>query len=242
MNMSRDALFELPELHNRIHVFRDRAHAGRVLADMLTNYRQTDALVLGIPAGGVPVAAEIARVLRIALDVAVVSKITLPWNTEAGYGAVAFDGTVRLNEPLMESQALCPEDIENGIRLTREKVSRRVRTLRGNEPLPNLSRRPVILVDDGLASGFTMLVAIEALRKSGAMKILVAVPTAHTDAATRIGSEVEALYCPNIRTTRYFAVADAYEHWFDIPDKKVMELIQAHRESSTPLNQAAVDR
>jgi len=91
-------VLELPALHNRLCVFHDRTLAGEVLADMLSTYRGSNALVFGIPAGGVPVAAVIARALALPLDVAVVSKLTLPWNTEAGYGALAFDGTLRLNE------------------------------------------------------------------------------------------------------------------------------------------------
>jgi len=88
-------------LHNRRRVFRDRAHAGTILADMLARYRDSDAIVLGIPSGDVPVAAAVAGTLHLPLDVAVVSMLTLPWNTEAGYGALAFDGTLRLNETLV---------------------------------------------------------------------------------------------------------------------------------------------
>ncbi|MEN6305676.1 MAG: phosphoribosyltransferase family protein, partial [Armatimonadia bacterium] len=91
-------LHDSPQYRNRLHALADRAEAGRLLAEMLERYRSTEALVLAIPAGGVPVAYEIARTLGLPLDVAVVSKITLPWSTEAGYGAVAWDGTVKLNQ------------------------------------------------------------------------------------------------------------------------------------------------
>ena len=89
---------EIPEFRDVTGIFKDRKHAGNVLADMMIDYKDTESIIFGIPAGGVPVAASIASKLNLNLDVAVVSKITLPWNTEAGYGAVAFDGTVELNQ------------------------------------------------------------------------------------------------------------------------------------------------
>ena len=101
-------IFDIPEMRNRTGVFRDREHAGMKLSEMLEDYDDSDAIIFGIPAGGVPVAAPIARNLKIILDVAVVSKITLPWNTEIGYGAVAFDGTLELNEDMISQMGLTP--------------------------------------------------------------------------------------------------------------------------------------
>jgi predicted phosphoribosyltransferase len=180
--------------------------------------------VLAIPAGGVPVAAVIAERLQIPLDVAVVSKITLPWNTEAGYGAVAFDGTMRLNEDLLPRLGLTEEQIQQGIDETTQKVLRRVRRFRGDQPFPDLTKRQAILVDDGLASGFTLLVAVEAPRKAGARNICVAVPTGHGSSLQRVIPEVEALYCANIRTGFSFAVADAYAAWTDVTEEEAIAL------------------
>ena len=176
-------LFDLPKLRNRIHVFRDRQEAGEVLASMLERYRDSDALVLAIPAGGVAVGVVIGQALNLAFDVAIVSKITLPWNTETGYGAVAFDGTVLLNHEFLSRLRLSHQDIEEGIARTKEKVSRRMEKFRGNRPFPDL-RRPVILVDDGIASGFTLLTAVEALKKASSREIILAVPTAHEESLT----------------------------------------------------------
>jgi predicted phosphoribosyltransferase len=217
-------IIERPELRDQLRVFRDRPHAGEVLAEMLDAYCQSDAMVLAIPAGGVPVAAVIAERLRIPLDVAVVSKITLPWNTEAGYGAVAFDGTMRLNEDLLPRLGLTEEQIQQGIDETTQKVLRRVRRFRGDQPFPDLAKRPAILVDDGLASGFTMLVAVEALRKAGARPICVAVPTGHGSSLPRMASEVETVYCANIRGGFSFAVADAYEAWTDVTEEEAIAI------------------
>jgi predicted phosphoribosyltransferase len=214
-------------MRNRGRVFRDRAQAGTVLAGMLGEFRGADTLVLAIPAGGVPVAAEIAKQLSLPLDLAVVSKITLPWNTESGYGAVAFDGTVRLNQELIVALGLSPELVQEGIARTQEKVARRVRQLCGDHRLPDPSRRTVILVDDGLASGFTMHTAVDALHRLAAGKIIVAVPTGHAEAVARVAATVDALYCPNIRQGMSFAVADAYEQWTDVSEATVAGILRS---------------
>jgi putative phosphoribosyl transferase len=219
-------IFDLPELSNRGQVFYDRAHAGAVLAGMLEDLRGTDALVFAIPAGGVPVAAKVVQQLNLPLDLAVVSKITLPWNTETGYGAVAFDGTVRLNQELIAALELQPGVVENGIAKTRAKVERRVRQLRGDRRLPDVTHHTVVLIDDGLASGFTMLTAVDAVRRLGAEKIIVAVPTGHASAVTRMSKKVDSLYCPNIRKGLSFAVADAYVQWTDVEEATVVEILR----------------
>ncbi|UCF90392.1 MAG: phosphoribosyltransferase [Desulfobacterales bacterium] len=227
-------VFDLPHLREKTRVFSDRAQAGEILADVLDAAPSSPDLVLGIPAGGLPVAAVIHRRLGLDLDVAVVSKITLPWNTEAGYGAVAFDGTVRLNQAMLAHIGLSPQQIKEGIEKTRRKVRRRVRRLRGGRPWPDLTRRAVILVDDGIASGFTLRVAVEAIRKAGAGSITVAVPTGHRASLPPIASAVSAVYCPNIRGGMRFAVADAYANWSDVTAEELDALLA---KSGQPLRQ-----
>jgi putative phosphoribosyl transferase len=220
---------DLAELRDRVQVFRDRAEAGKILASMLDSYGNTDAIVLGIPAGGVPVAAVIAAHLHFPLDVLVVSKITLPWNTEAGYGAVAFDGTTRLNDNLLPHIGLSEQEIQQGIQKTLHKVAHRAKNLRGKRAFPDLSKQPVIVVDDGLASGFTLLVGVEALRKARASQVIVAVPTGHWDTVQMMAHQVEAVYCANIRKGQSFAVADAYQRWSDVSDEEVVRIIKEAR-------------
>lgn len=219
-------IFDLPELRNRGQVFRDRTQAGAVLAGMLDDWRRTDAVVFAIPAGGVPVAAEVVQQLNLPLDLAIVSKVTLPWNTESGYGAVAFDGTVRLNQELIAALGLQPEVVQDGIARTKAKVERRVWQLRGDRRLPDVTHRAVVLIDDGLASGFTLLTAVDAVRRLGAEKIIVAVPTGHAGAVTRMSADVDSLYCPNIREGSTFAVADAYVHWADVEEATVVKIMR----------------
>jgi predicted phosphoribosyltransferase len=225
---------ELPELHNRAGVFRDRAHAGEILAGMLDDFTGSDVLVLAIPAGGVPVAVVIAKQLHLPFDVAVVSKITLPWNTEAGYGAVAFDGTVQLNEWLLPRLGLTDQEIQEGIARTLAKVTRRVQRLRGKRPFPALAQGSVIVVDDGLASGFTLQTACAALTRAGAKRLIAAVPTGHWEAVQRLAAVVDTLYCANIRQGWSFAVADAYQRWCDVSEEEVMKMLQGLVDSPRP--------
>jgi predicted phosphoribosyltransferase len=220
-------LFDRSALRERTRVFGDRAEAGRILAELLGEFERTDARVFAIPAGGVPVARELARALRLPLDVAVVSKITLPWNTEVGYGAVAFDGTARLNHRLIERVGLTEAETERGLADTRRKVQRRQKALRGDTgPLP-VRGHTVILVDDGLASGFTMRVAVEALRNLGAARVVIAIPTAPRATAESLAELADAIYCANLRSGASFAVADAYVHWSDVSEREAVELLHA---------------
>ena len=218
-------IVDVPELHNREMVFPDREEAGRVLAGMLKEYENSHVLILAVPAGGVPVALSMAQILNLEMSVAVVSKITLPWNTEAGYGAVAFDGTVRLNTDTLPRLGLSKEQIEEGIDRTRQKVQRRAERFSRILPLPDLKNRPVFLVDDGLASGFTLLTAAEAVRKAGSGPLHIAVPTGHLSSIQRVSPQVDTVYCANIRSGPIFAVASAYKRWYDIDDHELFQMI-----------------
>ncbi len=219
-------IIDLPELREQNHVFQDRTHAGQVLARMLSADDKQDGVILAVPAGGVPVGVVMAEKTGLDFDVAVVSKITLPWNTEAGYGAVAFDGTVKLNNDLVRRVNLTAEDVKKGIEKTTAKVMRRVAKLRGRHPFSEFGNRSVILVDDGLASGFTMQVAVTALRNAGAGRIVVAVPTGHRHSAEIIAREVDTLYCANIRGGFSYAVASAYQYWSDVAEKDVIKILK----------------
>ena len=216
---------DLPELRDRIGVFRDRDHGGKILAKMLAGFADGDARIMAIPAGGVPVAKAMADRLHLPLGLVVVSKITLPWNTEVGYGAVAYDGTVRLNNNLVSRLRLTEEQIQQGIKKTLRKVENRVKKLRPIGSLGGFSGQEAIVVDDGLASGFTMSVAIEALKKTGIGSLNVAVPTGHESSIEGIADEVDTLYCANIRSGFSFAVADAYLKWFDVREEEVTAIM-----------------
>jgi predicted phosphoribosyltransferase len=219
-------IIDLHEMREQTHVFQDRTHAGQVLARMLEADDKQAGIILAVPAGGVPIGVVMAEKTGLDFDVAVVSKITLPWNTEAGYGAVAFDGTVKLNKDLVRRVNLTAEDVKKGIEKTTAKVARRVKKLRGRKLFPDLGNRSAILVDDGLASGFTMRVAVTALRNAGAGRIVVAVPTGHRRSVEMIAREVDKLYCANIRGGLSYAVASAYRHWSDVAEEDVVKILE----------------
>jgi predicted phosphoribosyltransferase len=206
--------------------FKDREAAGRAVAGMLKNYKDSNAIVLAIPAGGVPVAAEIARALGLPLEVTPVSKVLFPWTTEGGFGAVAFDGSVWIDQAAVENFGLDEGQIEKAIAGARAKVERRNPRLRSGKALLELSDRTLILVDDGIAAGSTMRTAIAALRKAGAGRIVVAVPTAHERSLEALRKLADDIVCPNIRSGMRFAVADAYEEWRDLSDDEIEAMLK----------------
>ncbi|OGA37857.1 MAG: phosphoribosyltransferase [Betaproteobacteria bacterium RIFCSPLOWO2_12_FULL_62_13] len=221
-----ERIHELLALRDRSPVFRDRVHAGEVLAGMLAEFRRSDAVVLAIPAGGVPVAAEVATRLDLPLHLAVVSKILLPWTTELGYGAVAWDGTIWMNEADAREYRLTEQQITRGTAEAMQKVRRRYARLRGRHPMPALVDRTAILVDDGIAAGSTMRTAIMALRKLGAQRLAVAVPTGHEWSLRAIAALVDAVYCANVRGGLGLAVAEAYEAWTDVSEDEVAAILR----------------
>ncbi|MBN1762642.1 MAG: phosphoribosyltransferase [Methanomicrobia archaeon] len=219
-------LIEVPQLRNKTFVFEDRSNAGTVLAEKLTDYTGTDAVIFAIPAGGVPVAAMLATRLHLPLDVLVVRKIHIPWNREAGFGALAWDGSILFNEPLLELLRLSHEEVERCIAAEQEEIERRLKLFRSDKPFPDVTGKVTIVVDDGLASGFTMLVALTSLRKKKPEEIVVAVPTASLSAIQKIRKEADTIVCLNIRMGRTFAVADAYKRWYDLEDDEVVAILK----------------
>jgi predicted phosphoribosyltransferase len=217
-------IHELPDLHGQAPVFRDRQAAGVTLAGMLQGYHGTNALILAIPAGGVPVAAEIAARLALPADIAPVSKVLLPWTTEAGYGAVAFDGTVWIDDEAVRRFGLTEDQVKHGIAEARAKVERRMAQLRAGRPFPGMNGRPVILVDDGIAAGSTMRTAVALARRQAAFPIVVAVPTGHESAVEAIAELADEVYCANIRGGYSFAVAAAYDEWSDVSEDEITDI------------------
>ena len=214
-------------LRNKAYVFKDRMHAGELLADELQRHVGHGDILLALPAGGVPVGSVIAKRLGIPLDVIIVRKIQVPWNTEAGFGAAAWDGSTVLNHSLVTELGLTSNQIEESISRTRQIVSERVQKFRGNRPLPNIRNQVVLIIDDGLASGYTMTVAVDSIRKQEPQKVIVAVPTGSVEAVQLISFKVDLLICLNIRSGPIFAVADAYEEWYDLTDDEVIRYLHA---------------
>jgi putative phosphoribosyl transferase len=220
-------VIEDPAYRERVLVFKDRLHAGKLLSKLLRqNAEKENVVLLALPAGGVPVGYVIAKELSLTMNVMIVRKVQIPWNTEAGFGAVAWDGETVLNDNLIKRLGLTREEIETSISQTRKIVQERLRKFRKNKPLPVLKDKVVILVDDGLASGFTMLAAVRSARKRAPQKIIVAVPTASLRAIELLAPEVEEIVCLNIRSGPVFAVAHAYKNWYDLTDEEVIKILQ----------------
>ena len=228
--MSSKILYE-KSLTNMSYVFEDREDAGRMLAKKLNSFKGKGPIILAIPSGGLPVGYAIARELNIQMDVIIPRKIQIPYNPEAGFGAVAPDGSTILNEPLVRELGLTKEEIKILAKQVLEEIERRNRKFRGGRLLPNLIGKTVILVDDGLASGYTMLAAIKSVKKQKPERILATVPTAPLSSARLVASQVDQLICLNIRSGPFFAVADAYQKWYDLDDGEVMEYIRRAREA-----------
>ena len=218
---------DIAELREQIGLFDDRAHAGEMLADMLVGQLGDDASVLGIAAGGVAVGAPIARRLGAGLSVAVVNKITPPWNSEWGFGAVAYDGSVVIDESSLARASIDRAELGRCTERARAKVNRRLELFGRYGPPADMEGRAVVVVDDGLATGITMRGAIQAVERAGAGEIIMAIPTAHRASIDWFVSRgnIAAVYCPNIRSGHSFAVAQAYLNWTNMTDAEIEAIL-----------------
>jgi len=215
--------------HGTRRRYDDRSDAGRVLVEQLRSYAAQDPVVLAIPNGGVAVAIPIAEALDCPLHLIVVRKMKIPWNTEAGFGSVASDGTVLLNEPLVRRLRLNDNDINRQRAEAIESIQERLARYGPAAQFPELEGRTAILVDDGLASGLTMEAAVRVVKQHDPGKVVIAVPTASKGAYSRLLPLVHQLICPDVSGLSVFAVADAYHHWRDLEDDEVLSLLEAFR-------------
>jgi predicted phosphoribosyltransferase len=204
-------------------LFKDRKDAGRLLGQTLSHYKGEDVLVLAIPRGGVRVGFEVARSLDSDFSILITRKLPYPTEPEAGFGAIAEDGSTYLAEHAMSW--LSREAVEAIVAEQREEIARRIRVLRRGKPLPEIAGRTVILVDDGIAGGSTMKASIEMCRRRGAGRIVVAAPVAGPDKAAEIARLVDDTVI--LETPPFFrAVAQVYENWYDVPDEEVLAILE----------------
>ena len=223
-------------------MFVDRHEAGRRLAERLLGFRSEDPLVLGLPRGGVPVAAEVARTLHAPLDVLVVRKLGCPWQPELGVGAVGEDATLVVNAPLIERLDISEEQLEEIAARESAEVVRRVRRFRGDRPPVPVQGRTVILIDDGLATGSTVRAGIEVLRARGARRVVVAVPVAPRETLEEIRALADQVVALEVPAT-FFAIGEFYVDFTQTSDEEVMDLVTSLAPADAAANtRAAVDR
>jgi len=206
--------------------FRNRAEAGRALAAQLVGYAgRDDVLVLGLPRGGVPVAAEVARALGAPLDVFLVRKLGVPGREELAFGAIASGGARVLNRDVVATLGIDAEAVEEVVARERTELERRAAAYRGTAEPPDVRGRVVILVDDGLATGASMRAAVEAVRGLGPARVVVAVPVAAPQTCEELAPAVDEIVCL-LTPEPFFAVGMWYADFSETTDDQVRALLR----------------
>ncbi len=218
-------------------VFRDRKQAGELLARKLTKYaNREDVVVLAIPRGGVPVGFEVARALHAPLDVFIVRKLGVPWQEELAFGAVATGGIRVLDEQIVESLHVTPEQIEKVTERENQELQRREQVYRGKRAALAVKGKLVLLVDDGIATGSSMLAGITALRQLEPAQIVVATPVAPPTTCARLRKKADDLVCVSMPES-FFAIGQFYENFLPTSDAEVCALV---KEASTSTARSTV--
>ena len=205
--------------------FIDRADAGRKLASLLGKYKDMqDAIVIGLPRGGVVNAYEVAKELNLPLDIIVVRKIGAPMQPELAVGAISQEGDVLLDHAIMNMVGVKEQDLQIIIEDEKQEAQRRLEVYRHDRSPLDLKNKIVILVDDGLATGATMRAAILSARSMGAQKVVVAIPVSPKDTLVKIeqeADEVICLYVPEL----FWGVGGFYDSFLQTQDEEVIDLL-----------------
>jgi len=191
-------------------------------------------VLLAIPNGGVLVALEVAKDLKANLDLVICRKIPIPLSPEAGFGAIADDGTIFLNEDLVKRIGLSRQQIDYEAGKVRAEIKKRSMLYRGDRPLVSINGKTVIVIDDGLASGVTMMAAVESVRHRHPREIVVAVPCAAAVAVKQLKRVADKVVTGTTGFMPTFAVADFYRQWYDISDDEVVKYLNQWRTRYLP--------
>ena len=213
--------------------FLDRDHAGKMLAEQLTPYaNKPDVIVLALPRGGVPVAAQVAQRLHVPLDVFTVRKLGLPGHPELAMGAIASGGIRVFNGDVINTLRISDQVINDVTALEYQELRRRERAYRDDLPPPEVEGKTVIVVDDGIATGATMTAAVSALRQLNAAKIIIATPTvadATFHSLLTLADDVVAVLKPY----NFYGVGQFYEDFSQTTDDEVRDLLAAQPVSAS---------
>lgn len=205
-------------------IFQNRAQAGELLARQLTVPPLLNPVILAVPRGGAPVGAAIAKALDCPFDIIPLIKIPIPWSPEASYGVVAMDGTMALNKPLIHRLDLSERELELAAAIVLAEAKRREGLFRQERPFPALAGKTVVITDDGLASGYSMLAAVSFTKKRGPRLLIVASPVA-SDAALRLLKAepgIDRFVIPNVDAEQTFSLSSYYKEFKTLTDDDVM--------------------
>lgn len=212
-------------------MFADRLDAGQRLAAALAGYRDSRPLILAVPRGGVVVAAPVAQSLQADLDIVIARKVGLPGNPELAVAAVAPDGEALFNRSALRAYGLQPADLEDGVRRETAEIARRAAAYRGERPQPRLKGRTVIVIDDGLATGFTVEAALRYIRRGQPERLVLAVPVAPPDTVTRLRPQVDELVCL-AQPEPFYAVGQFYQSFEQLEDGEVTAILKGYWSAS----------
>ena len=210
-------------------IFENRYDAGRQLAAKLTEYKNQSVVVLAIPNGGVPMALGVAIALEAELNLIISRKIPLPLSPEGGFGAVTDDGTTILNEEVVKKTGLSPQQINYQVSQVRAEIRQRSLLYHKERPPSVVSDKTVIIVDDGLASGFTMMAAVESVRHRRPKKIVVAVPVTSATALKQLEKIADKVITCATGFMSEFYVSDFYRYWHEPNDDEVIQCLKEWR-------------
>jgi len=208
-------------------LFKDRLDAGARLAEELISFCEEDCIVIGIPRGGAIIAKQVADKLNKPWDIIVPRKIGCPFNKEVAIGAVTQDGCCISNDDIVRHYNISDDYINAEVKIQTGEIKRRLIEYKGSDGLPNTLNRTAILVDDGMATGFTAGAAINTMRKHGAAKIIIAVPVASIEAIDILKKSVEEIICLEIPNP-FFSVGCSYAEFQQNTDEEIVSLFRQH--------------
>lgn len=207
--------------------YQNRIKAGELLGRELLSLGLRDAVVLAIPRGGVPVGSAVARILECPFDIVPLLKIPIPWSPEASYGAVAMDGTMALNLPLINRLEVSMRELEMTAVMVAREAKRREHVLRRGRPFPDMADKKIIIVDDGLGSGYSMLAAVNFVKKRGPDAMIVAAPVASEMACAMLSAEhgLGKLVVLVRNTNPVFSVSAHYKDFQPVSDEDMIRML-----------------
>ena len=207
------------------NIYPDRRAAGKLLAERLASIVETKPIILSLPRGGVIIGAEVAKALDAEHDLVICRKIGAPYNPEVAIGALTQDGQLLQDDVVIDALAITKGYLETQIRLGLKEIDRQLSRFRGEKPFPDLLNKTVVLVDDGLATGFTMEAAVEFTRRMEPSRIIIGIPVGAAEAIVKLKAKVDQIVCPLI-PVKFWAVGQFYQNFNQVKDEEVKKLFK----------------